>query len=108
MKQRFIKDGKVAVVIAPSFGAGWSSWNRKIEETLVFHPAIVQMVLDGRSEEIDEDWLIDHFGEEFRYGYYGANDNLTIEWIPVGTKFCITEYDGAESILTIDDLTLEA
>lgn len=106
--EKYIKDGNVAVVITPSFGAGWSSWNYEIKETLVFHPAIVQMVLDGRSEEIDEDWLVDHFGEEFRYGYYGANDNLTIEWIPVGTKFCITEYDGAEIIFTIDDLTLEA
>lgn len=108
MEQRFIKDGKVAVVIASSFGAGWSSWNSALKETLAFHPAIVQMVLDGRGEEIDEDWLEAHFGEEFQHGYYGANDNLTIEWLPVGTKFCITEYDGAESILTIDDLTLEA
>lgn len=49
-----------------------------------------------------------HFGEEFENGYYDANDDLTIVWIPVGKKFCITEYDGAESILTIDDLTLEA
>lgn len=106
--EKYIKDGKVAVVIAPSFGAGWASWNHKIEETLALHPAIVQMVLDGRREEVDEDWLVAHFGEEFRYGCYGANDNLTVEWIPVGTKFCITEYDGAESIMTIADLTLEA
>ena len=106
--EKYIKDGKVAVVIAPSYGAGWSSWNSKIEETLVFHPAIVQMVLDGRRGEIDKDWLVAHFGEEFRDGYYGANDDLTIKWFPVGTKFCITEYDGGESILTIDDLTLEA
>jgi hypothetical protein len=106
--EKYIKDGKVAVVIAPSFGGGWASWNHEIQETLALHPAIVQMVLDGRREEVDEDWLVAHFGEEFRYGYYGANDDLTIKWLPVGTKFCITEYDGAESILTIDDLTLEA
>lgn len=99
---------RVAVVIAPSYGAGWSSWNSKIEETLAFHPAIVQMVLDGRREEIDKDWLVAHFGEEFQYGYYGANDDLTIEWIPIGTKFRITEYDGAESIMITADLTLEA
>ena len=106
--EKHIKDGMVAVVIAPTFGAGWSSWNPALKETLVFHPAIVQMVLDGRGEEIDEDWLVAHFGEEFEYGYYGANDNLSIEWLPIGTKFIITEYDSAESILTIDDLTLEA
>lgn len=106
--EKYIKDGKVAVVIAPSYGAGWSSWNHKIKATLVFHPAIVQMVLDGRREEIDRNWLVAHFGEEFENGYYGANDDLTIKWLPVGTKFCIAEYDGAESILTIDDLTLEA
>lgn len=38
--EKYIKDNKVAVVIAPSFGAGWSSWNYEIKETLVFHPAI--------------------------------------------------------------------
>ena len=106
--EKYIKGGKVAVVIAPSFGAGWSSWNSALKETLALHPAIVQMVLYCRGGEIDEDWLVAHFGEKFEYGYYGANDDLTVEWIPVGTKFCITEYDGAESILTIDDLTLEA
>ena len=56
--EKYIKDGMVAVVIAPSFGGGWSSWNAELKETLVFHPAIVQMVLDGRREEIDEDWLV--------------------------------------------------
>lgn len=106
--EKYIKDGKVAVVIAPSYGAGWSSWNSKLKETLVFHPAIVQMVLDGRREEIDKDWLIDHFGEEFENGFYDANDDLTIIWLPIGTKFSITEYDGGEGIFTINDLTLEA
>lgn len=106
--KKYIKDGKVAVVIAPSYGGGWSSWNRAIQETLAFHPAIVQMVLDGRREEITKEWLIDHFGEEFRGGFYEGNDDLTVVWLPIGTKFLITEYDGGEGILTIDDLTLEA
>ena len=69
--ERFIKDGKVAVVIAPSFGAGWSSWNSELKETLAFHPAIVQMVLDGRREEIDEDWLVTILERSFNMAIMG-------------------------------------
>jgi hypothetical protein len=35
--------------------------------------------------------------------YTGGIDGLEIEWVPVGTKFVIDEYDGAELLRTIDD-----
>jgi len=30
--------------------------------------------------------------------YCGGADDLTIEWLPVGTAFRIHEYDGSESV----------
>lgn len=101
---RYIKDGKVAVAYSPGYGAGWASWAKQdVMETLLFHPDIIQMILDGREEEINEDWLIEHFGEAFRNVYIGGNDQLEIEWLPIGTLFRVHEYDGSESIVILDD-----
>jgi hypothetical protein len=36
--------------------------------------------------------------------YCGGADNLTIEWLPVGTAFRIHEYDGSESVEVRDDI----
>jgi hypothetical protein len=36
--------------------------------------------------------------------YVGGIGNLTIGWVPVGTKFRIAEYDGAEYIETVDSI----
>lgn len=103
--EKVIRDGKVAVLYSKDFGAGWSTWNDGLQE-LVFHPKIVEMVLNGRQYEIDEDWLAENLGEEYADVYCGGAGDLTIEWVPVGTKFLITEYDGAESITTLDDLLI--
>ena len=101
---RYIKDGKVAVAYTPGFGAGWASWAKQdVMETLLFHPDIIQMILDGREEEINEDWLVEHFGEAFRNVYCGGNVQLDVEWLPIGTVFRVHEYDGSECIVTLDD-----
>lgn len=105
--EKVIKDGKVAVLYSAGFGAGWSTWNPGLEE-LVFHPKLVEMVLNDRQNEIDGNWLTENLGKEYANVFCGGVNDLTIAWLPIGTKFLITEYDGAESIITIDDLILEA
>jgi hypothetical protein len=104
MIEKYIKDGKVAVAYSPEFGAGWSTWvynNNKLTDTLIFHPDIINMILSNKQSEIDKDWLVEHFGEEFKEVYCGGASNLSIEWIPVGTQFRIDEYDGSESIVEL-------
>lgn len=103
--EKVIRDGKVAVVYSEGYGAGWSTWNTELEE-LVFHPKIVEMVLNGRKSEINEDWLAENLGEEYADVICFGAGNLTIKWVPIGTKFLITECDGAESIITLDDLLI--
>lgn len=103
--EKVIRDGKVAVVYSEGYGAGWSTWNDGLEE-LVFHPKIVEMVLNGRQSEIDEDWLAENLGEEYADVICCGAGDLTIEWVPIGTKFFITEYDGEEGIVTIGDLLI--
>jgi hypothetical protein len=41
--KKLIRDGKVAVLYSPGFGAGWSTWNQELPE-LVFNPVIVDFV----------------------------------------------------------------
>lgn len=94
--EKVIRDGKVAVLYSPGFGAGWSTWNYSFPECL-FDPDIVEMV----EKEIDAHEIAQFaekkYGEEF---YAGGADDLRIVWLTEGTLFRINEYDGSESLET--------
>jgi hypothetical protein len=97
--EKVIREGKVAVLYSPGYGAGWYSWIHLPE--VVFDPEIVALVEAGKRHEV-------HALVENKYGnkpYTGGADQLEIKWLPVGTRFEIGEYDGSESvrILTPDD-----
>jgi hypothetical protein len=94
--EKVIRDGKVAVLYSPGFGAGWSTWNYEFPEC-VFDPDIVEMI----EKEIDAHEIA-KFAEK-KYGddfYPGGADDLRIMWLSEGTEFIINEYDGSESIQT--------
>jgi len=88
-----IKDGMVAVLYSPGFGAGWYSWHN-VEE-LLYDPKLVDMVLEKTSAETIDLYCNEVYGNKL---YYGGADDLEVMWLPVGTHFRIHEYDGAESI----------
>ena len=102
--EKVIRDGKVAVLYSPGFGAGWYSWNTEHPEIL-FHPKIVEMVEQNKTKELDDEWLKENLGIEV---YTGGARNLKIQWLPEGTHFDIHEYDGSESIQTFEDIKLIA
>lgn len=102
--EKVVRNGKVAVLVSEGFGAGWYSWNREYKE-LLFHPKLVEMVEQGRNKEITKEWVKENLGIDI---YVGGAKGLRIYWLPVGTKFHISEYDGAESVKTIDILTITA
>lgn len=102
MTEKYIKDGQVAVAYSPGYGAGWATWNYdESTDILIFHPDIINMILSNKQSEIDNDWLVEHFGEEFKDVYCGGASNLDIKWVPVGTQFRIDEYDGSESVIAL-------
>jgi hypothetical protein len=103
--KKYVKDGEVAVAVSPGYGAGWSTWesDTKLIDTLVFHPDIIQMILDGKAEEMNKYWLVEHFGVEFNNVYTEGRNQLIVEWLPVGTKFRIDEYDGHEEIVYLNE-----
>ncbi len=94
---RLEKDGKVAVLYSPEYGAGWSSWNDEPEfYGLIFDREIAEKVLAG-----DRDGAADV--AERKYPgvlVLGARD-LEVEWLPIGTRFEISEYDGYETVVVI-------
>jgi len=92
--EKVIRDGKVAVLYSPGFGAGWSTWAHDGEgENLLFDPMIVSCV-----ESNDKDKLETYMAMRYPDVYTGGMEDLRIEWLPEGTLFRIHEYDGSESI----------
>lgn len=105
---KVIKNGKVAVLYSPGYGAGWYTWNSHIvgSEKLVFDPVIVNAVLDKYKSTT---WITDIydrldelFGSEVYVSKFGI-DQLQVEWVAEGKSFVINEYDGSESIQYKDE-----
>lgn len=91
--EKIIRDGMVAVAVSPGFGAGWSTWNGVNPMDARFNELVLAGDLQGARDLCDE----------LDLGYAGGARDLQIEWVPVGTKFIITEYDGSEGLMTIED-----
>jgi hypothetical protein len=94
MVEKFKKDGKVAVLYSPGFGAGWSTWAYgKDVERMIFDPELVQAVLDG-----DPVKTLTVTKRNFPNEYDGGVEDLAVYWLDEGERFEITEYDGSEQV----------
>ena len=97
---KVIRDGFVAVLYSPGYGAGWYTWHNIPE--LIYDPAVVDMVEQGT----DYKAIIQYCEEKypsFTQCYLGAED-LRISWIKEFRVFIINEYDGNESIQFREDI----
>ena len=92
--ERCVRDGRVAVLVSPGFGAGWFSWHGI--EDLLFDPAVVGLVESGAEPSVIEQYCEEVYGDEH---YYGGAGDLIVQWVPVGARFRIHEYDGSESLV---------
>lgn len=89
-----MRDGRVAVLVSPGFGAGWFSWHGI--EALLFDPAVVELVESGADSSVIEQYCEELYGDE---PYFGGAGDLIVEWVPVGSRFRVHEYDGSESLV---------
>ena len=89
---KLIRDGRVAVLYSPDYGAGWFSWNTSRPEIL-FDPAMVELVEQEKWDELQAFVTL-----KYPDIYAGGLRDLQIEWVPEGTQFIVNEYDGNESI----------
>ncbi len=92
--EKIIRDGKVAVAVSYGYGAGWSTW----------------CDVNPMDAEFNQFFLDDNYDEALKLAeskeyYSGGLEDVTIEWVDIGDRFEIGEYDGAESlqILRPDD-----
>ena len=92
--EKVIRDGMGAVLVSTGHGAGWSTWNLEYPDCM-FNPTMVQWVLDGKTGDVPHVYGVDF--------YYGGAPKLEVEWVPVGSRFIIDEYDGYESITFEED-----
>lgn len=88
---KLIKDGKVAVIYSPGYGAGWSTWGNPQS---CFDGELAQAILDG----LPTDTLLEIATKNWPGEYTGGIHGARVKWVPVGTRFEIEEYDGAESV----------
>lgn len=86
------------VLISPGYGAGWSTWEGADLATDV-------RLIDAFDRGISKEGM-HRLCADLGYGdvYMGGFEQLRIVEIPKGTIFRITEYDGYESIETLDSL----
>lgn len=100
---------EVAVLISRGYGAGWSTWNQEHRSILLFHKDIVKFILDNPVETcVDANaWdeslkalVLGLTGDD--YVYTGGAEDLEVVWLPEGSAFIVTEYDGAEWLRTIE------
>ena len=99
MTDRVVRDGHVAVLISPGFGAGWSTWADEYSHQVLFDPWIVDLLLNkdlDKREKIDR--IMAHCNLKYPDMYTGGLGDLTVEWVPKGFWFRVQEYDGNESI----------
>jgi len=95
--EKIEKDGKVAVLYSPGYGAGWSTWAENDQrETVCMHAEIVQAVLEGDRNKAAE--IAQRIYPDF---YVGGAEDLEVGWVPKGEAFEITEYDGSENLVVI-------
>jgi hypothetical protein len=97
---KVIRDGNVAVLYSPGFGAGWSTWSRsEYDNKVLFDPMIVECVEAGDFDKLNT-YMTLWYPDMCLWGM----DSLEIDWLPVGTMFRVDEYDGAESIEVKEDM----
>lgn len=94
---RLEKDGMVAVIYSSGYGARWSTWNKDNAEYLCLDAELAMLVLDGTPNLAAD--VVEH---KFPDVYLGGVSQLQIQWVPKGSRFEITEYDGFESVKIID------
>jgi hypothetical protein len=98
--KKVIRDGMVAVLYSPGFGAGWYTWNHEFPE-MIFDPDIVALVEPFGDDEVDEETRLEiekMASEKWPGCYAGGADDLTVMWMPEGAQFEIEEYDGSETV----------
>jgi len=96
------KEGKIGVLVSGDYGAGWSTWHNN-STFLAMDKELVAMKIKNTPIEEVEAYCLKINGKA---PYMGGWDDAEIAWVEEGFRFTIEEYDGSESLRSIDDLSI--
>ena len=99
MTERLIRDGQVAVLYSPSYGAGWSTWqdNADVRMAMLFDPQIADIRDQGAPDWQERAEAIAQI--KYPDAYLGGLQHLRVRWLKQGTQFRIDEHDGNELVV---------
>jgi len=100
---KVIRDGNVAVLYSPDYGAGWYTWNTE-HPAILYDPVVVKWVEDGKPKDALAR-LEATLDEKYPRCYLGGMRDLQIQWVPIDTRFYVDEYDGNETVMLEKDVT---
>lgn len=104
-RTQYDKDGKtyneVAIIVSHGYGSGFSTWN--LIDGLERNRLLCEPVAFGHEEEFFE--RLEAITGRIRQHLIVDFEDLKIHWIPEGSAYRIDEYDGSESLVTIQSLT---
>ena len=90
----------VAILISPGFGAGWSTWCWEYPE-IAYDKRVIEWYFNNTTaSEEDASMFLESIG--YPNVYCGGFHQLVVEWIPRGVQWRIKEYDGSESLETVE------
>ena len=98
VEKYYNENNELGVLISRGFGAGWSTWNC---DALAYDKRVVEKWLDGATSGEMKAYVV---SLGYPSPYMGGYNDLQLEFIPRGTVFRIHEYDGSESIETLEDM----
>lgn len=91
MVEKYIKDGKVAILHTNNWGTGWCNlWDDQPKDK-IWDKELVEALLSKNQEAFNQ--RCHSLSILSR-----VLDDLTITWVPIGREFFVIEYDGVESI----------
>ena len=96
---RLIRDGQVAVLYSPSWGAGWSTWEQDpdVRIAMLFDPQIADIRDQGAPDWQERVAAIARI--KYPDAYLGGLQDLRVKWLRQGTQFRIDEHDGNELVV---------
>lgn len=103
------------VLYTSNYGAGWTTWNTSLSLAqrvflLEYQPFVDHLLAGGTLTENHP--LVLQFSADFAAAFPESQDvyvctlglkNLTVQTLPAGTLVRVTEYDGAETVVTQTD-----
>ena len=108
MNKHYNDKGEIGILVSGGFGAGWSTWHwvishkdkNKGKDFLTMDKTLVEMCLGKATKKEVEKYLESQGIDTYTDGW----NDCRVEYLPPNTAFRIHEYDGSESLWTINDL----